>query len=106
MRKKVFTLVLTFLTEFTLFVGVQNHRVMASEVEPANELQQNRKHVDVSISLSIVPPTTYFYSSGGYAGYLGLVNYFFDGTKYHATYIGYLYDSPPYPAPAMISLDK
>lgn len=106
MKRKAFTLALSFLTAFMLLVGVSNHQVAASELESVNEMKQNSKHVTVSIELSYVPPVHYFYSSGGYAGYLSLVNYFFNGSKYQATYTGYLYDSPPYPSPTLLSIDE
>jgi len=108
MKRKIFTLALSFLTAFTAFFGVSNHQVAASELESVdvNEMKQNSKYVTVPVELEYVPPAHYFYSSGGYAGYLSLVNYFFNGSKYQATYTGYLYDSPPYPSPTLLSIDE
>ncbi|MBD7984079.1 hypothetical protein H9649_05765 [Sporosarcina sp. Sa2YVA2] len=107
MKRKAFMFILSLIAVFSVTVGVQGQFVSASEVETVNELQQKSKQVTETIDLEYVPPVHYFYSSGGYAGYLRLVSYIYHAKDeiYRAIYTGTLYDGPPYPAPFSINIE-
>lgn len=107
MRRKAFIFILSLIAVFSVTVGVQNQSVSASQAEMVNELQQKSKTVTVTLDFGSVPPAHYFYSSGGYAGYISLVNYFYDRSTgvYRATDTGTIYDGPPYPAPFSINIE-
>ena len=108
MKRKAFMFILSLIAVFSVTVGVQGQSVSASEGQQAIELNQNSKHVTVdNIKFTVTPPDVHFYSSGGWAGYLLLVGYYYSNSEkaYFATYTGTLYDSPPYPSPYSINIE-
>lgn len=108
MKRKAFMFILSLIAVFSVTVGVQGQSVSASEGQQAIDLYQNSKPVTVEgIEFSVTPPRVHFYSSGGWAGYLLLVSYYYSASKdrYYATYTGTLYDGPPYPAPYSIIIE-
>lgn len=107
MRRKSFMFILSLIAVFSVTIGVQNHSVSASEGQQAIDLYQKSKNVTVEVKFTGIPPTYHFYSSGGYAGYLQLVSYYYSASTktYYATYTGTLYDGPPYPSPYSINIE-
>jgi len=92
---------------FTLFVGIPVSQVYASGSDYGIENQQKSKRVIVEIPYDKIPPKVIFHETNdGYAGYLGLYDYFKEGNRYIGIYRGTVYDRPPYPAPVGMFLGE
>lgn len=107
MKQKFFFIISSLFLVFTLFVGAPVSQVYASESDLGVENQQKSKRVTIVLDMGIVPPKVIFHETNdGYAGYIGLVEYYYDGKRYFATYRRMVYDRPPYPAPVGMFLGE
>src|SRR5690625_7307231 len=100
MKQKFFFIISSSFLVFTLFVGVPVSQVFVSGSDYGIENQQKSKRVIVEIPYDKIPPKVIFHETNdGYAGYLGLYDYFKEGNRYIGIYRGTVYDRPPCRAP-------
>ena len=100
MKQKFFFIISSLFLGLTIFVGAPVSQVFASESDYGIENQQKSKQVIIEIRSDKIPPKVIFHKTNdGYAGYLGLYDYFKAGNLYIGINRGTVYDRPPYPAP-------